>query len=215
MTGQEALRIIDRLLEQHQRGSLSTLQTEIVSKVWNRDSYQEIGRELGYEPEYIKQVASQLWRLLSVIVGERVSKGNLCAILQGYQTSLATTNWGEAIDVSRFYGRETELETLEQWIFDSRCRVVGIFGWGGIGKTALSVKLAQQLESQFDCVVWRSLRQAIDPQDLLNEILPILIGSEVQESSISLLMQQLRQKRCLLIFDNVESILQAGTQNGC
>ncbi|WP_309744405.1 NB-ARC domain-containing protein [Chamaesiphon sp. OTE_20_metabat_361] len=215
MTGQEALRIIDRLLEQHQRGSLSTLQTEIVSKVWNRDSYQEIGRELGYEPEYIKQVASQLWRLLSVIVGERVSKGNLCAILQGYQTSLATTNWGEAIDVSRFYGRETELETLEQWIFDSRCRVVGIFGWGGIGKTALSVKLAQQLESQFDCVVWRSLRQAIDPQDLLNEILPILMDSEVQESSISLLMQQLHQKRCLLIFDNVESILQAGTQNGC
>ncbi len=215
MTGQEALSIIDRLLEQHQRGSLNTLQVEIVSKVWNRNSYQEIGRELGYEPEYIKQVASHLWRLLSQIVGERVSKGNLCAILQGYRTCLATTNWGEAIDVSHFYGRVTELETLEQWIVDSRCRVVGVFGWGGIGKTALSVKLAQQLESQFECVVWRSLRQAIDPQDLLNEILPILIGSEVQESSISLLMQQLHQKRCLLIFDNVESILQAGSQNGC
>jgi NB-ARC domain len=215
MTGQEALRIIDRLLEQHQRGSLNTLQAEIVSKVWNRDSYQEIGRELGYDPEYIKQVASHLWRLLSQIVGEKVSKGNLCAILQRYHTCLATTNWGEAIDVSHFYGRGTELETLRDWIVDSRCRVVGIFGWGGIGKTALSVKLAQQLESQFEYVVWRSLRQAIDPQDLLNEILPILIGSEVQESSISLLMQQLRQKRCLLVFDNVESILQAGTQNGC
>jgi WD40 repeat protein len=215
MTGQEAIRIIDRLLEQHQRGSLNTLQAEIVSKGWNRDSYQEIGRELGYEPEYIKQVASHLWRLLSQIVGEKVSKGNLCAILQRYRTCLETTNWGEAIDVSHFYGRVTELETLEQWIVDSRCRVVGIFGWGGIGKTALSVKLARQLESQFERVVWRSLRQAIDPKDLLNEILPILIGSEVQESSISLLMQQLHQKRCLLIFDNVESILQAGTQNGC
>jgi WD40 repeat protein len=215
MTGQEALSIIDRLLEQHQRGSLKTLQAEIVSKIWNRDSYQEIGRELGYEPEYIKQVASHLWRLLSEIVGEKVYKGNLCAILQRYRTCLTTTNWGEAIDVCHFYGRVSELETLEQWIVGSRCRVVGIFGWGGIGKTALSVKLAQQLESQFECVVWRSLRQAIAPQDLLNEILPILIGSEVQESSISLLMQQLRQKRCLLVFDNVESILQAGNQNGC
>jgi hypothetical protein len=96
MTGQEALRIIDRLLEQHQRGSLNTLQAEIVSKIWNRNSYQEIGRELGYEPEYIKQVASQLWRLLSEIVGEKVYKGNLCAILQRYRTCLATTNWGEA-----------------------------------------------------------------------------------------------------------------------
>ena len=216
MTGQEALKIVERLLEQHQRGSLKTLQAEIVLQVWHRASYQSIGRELGYEPEYIKQVASHLWRSLSEIVGEKVSKGNLCAILQRYRICLVTrANWGEAIDVSHFYGRVTELETLEQWIVDCRCRVVGVFGWGGIGKTALSVKLAQQLESQFECVVWRSLRQAISPQDLLNEILPILIGSEVQESSISLLIQQLHQKRCLLIFDNVESILQGGTQNGC
>ena len=49
MTGQEALSIIDRLLEQHQRGSLKTLQAAIVLQVWNRASYQSIGRELGYE----------------------------------------------------------------------------------------------------------------------------------------------------------------------
>gem|GEM_PF-5822870 len=39
MTGQEALRIIARLLEQHQRGSLKTLQAAIVSQAWNGDSY--------------------------------------------------------------------------------------------------------------------------------------------------------------------------------
>lgn len=219
MTGQEALSIIDRLLKQHQRGSLNTLQAEIVSKVWDRDSYQEIGRELGYEPEYIKQVASHLWRLLSRIVGEKVSKSNLCAILQRYRTCLTRTNWGEANDVSHFYGRVTELETLEQWIVDSRCRLVGIFGWGGIGKTALSVKLAQQLESQFEYIVWRSLQHAPKLPDLLDEILPILVGGsstplanhrEVQESSLGLLMEQLRQQRCLLVLDNVESILQQG-----
>jgi hypothetical protein len=71
------------------------------------------------------------------------------------------------------------------------------------------------LESQFEYVIWRSLRQAIEPKDLLDEILPILVGAEVQESSIDLLMQQLRQKRCLLVFDNVESILQSGDRNGC
>jgi ATP-dependent Clp protease ATP-binding subunit ClpA len=215
MTGQEALRIIDRLLEQHQRGSLKTLQAAIVSQVWKGDSYQEIGRELGYEPEYIKQVASQLWKLLSEVVGQKVSKSNLCAIVQRYQTSLTIANWGEAIDVSHFYGRFTELETLVEWTIDRRCRVVGIFGWGGIGKTALSVKLARQVESQFEYVVWRSLQHAPTPRDLLDEILPILVGAEVQESSIALLMEQLRQKRCLLVLDNVESILQAGSKNGC
>jgi WD40 repeat protein len=215
MTGQEALKIIDRLLEQHQRGTLKTLQAAIVSQVWKGDSYQTIGRELGYEPEYIKQAASQLWKLLSEVVGQKVSKSNLCAILQRYQTSLTIANWGEAIDVSHFYGRFTELETLVEWVIDGRCRVVGVFGWGGIGKTALSVKLARQVESKFEYVVWRSLQHAPTPKDLLDEILPILVGSEVQESSIALLMEQLRQKRCLLVLDNVESILQAGSKNGC
>ena len=173
MTGQEALRIIDRLLEQHQRGTLKTIQAAIVSQVWKGYSYRTIGRELGYEPEYIKQAASQLWQLLSAIVGQKVSKSNLCSILQRYQTSLTITNWGEAIDISHFYGRVAELETIEQWIVVSRCRLVGIFGWGGIGKTALSVKLARQLESQFEYVVWRSLHHAPMLKDLLDEILPI------------------------------------------
>jgi DNA-binding NarL/FixJ family response regulator len=68
MTGQEALRIIERLLEQHQRGSLKTLQAAILSQAWKGDSYKTIARELGYEPEYIKQAASHLWQLLSQIV---------------------------------------------------------------------------------------------------------------------------------------------------
>jgi hypothetical protein len=70
MTGQEALRIIDRLLEQHQRRSLKTLQAAIVLQVLSRASYQSIGIELSYEPEYIKKAAAKLWKLLSEIVAK-------------------------------------------------------------------------------------------------------------------------------------------------
>lgn len=69
-------------------------------------------------------------------------------------------DWGEAIDVSVFYGRAEELATLEQWLVDDRCRLVALLGMGGIGKTALSVKLAEQLQDKFEYVIWRSLRNA-------------------------------------------------------
>ncbi|NJL67938.1 MAG: hypothetical protein HC894_16545 [Microcoleus sp. SM1_3_4] len=36
-------------------------------------------------------------------------------------------------------------------------RLVALLGMGGIGKTALSVKLAQQIQQDFDWIVWRSL----------------------------------------------------------
>ncbi len=234
MNGQEALRIVNRLLEQNCCRSLKTLQTQIVLQVWDRNSYQQIGRELGYEPEYVKQVAAQLWRLLSELVGKKVCKSNLCSMLENYQRSLTITDWGEANlgsrgyanDVSLFYGRQAELETLEDWIIGSRCRLVGIFGWGGIGKTTLSVKLAQRLESQFEYVVWRSLRHAPILNDLLAELLSIFTASseglassevegsrtdaQVRKSLLGLLMKQLRSQRCLLVLDNVESILQQG-----
>jgi hypothetical protein len=213
MNGQEALKVIDRLLEQQRQPTLKDIQRSILLQVLERHSYQSIAQELEYETDYIKHVAAQLWQRLSRLVREKVTKGNVESILQRYRSSCSISDWGEAIDVSQFYGRKRDLQTLADWIL-ADCRLVGIFGLGGVGKTALSVKLAQQLESQFKCVVWRSLRQAPTPKDLLTEILPILTGTEVLENSCTLLMQQLREKRCLIILDNLESILQPGENSG-
>ncbi|MBV8887073.1 MAG: hypothetical protein JO235_24185, partial [Chroococcidiopsidaceae cyanobacterium CP_BM_RX_35] len=66
-------------------------------------------------------------------------------------------DWADAIDVSIFYNRTAELATLQQWIVQERCRLVTIFGIGGIGKTALVVKLAQQVQYDFQYLIWRSL----------------------------------------------------------
>lgn len=69
-------------------------------------------------------------------------------------------DWGEAIDVTTFYGRVEELATLTHWIVSDRCRLILLLGMGGIGKTSLSVKLAEQLQGSFEYLIWRSLRNA-------------------------------------------------------
>jgi hypothetical protein len=226
MTGQEALSLVDTLLHSaNPEQRLNDVQSVVLLETWAGRSYREVAEQLGYQHDYIKQVGSHLWRSLSQTLGESVSKRNLQAVLRRYQQSKqaatalpviqGTQDWGEAIDVSRFYGRQGELETLETWILEDCCRAIGIFGLGGMGKTALSVKLAQQVQSQFDCVIWRSLQQAPSLSALLSDILPILGGTEVTtDSSINTLMKQLRSKRCLLVLDNVESILQDGNRGG-
>ena len=226
MTGQDAIALVDTLLHTaNQRQGLNDVQSVVFLETWTGTSYREIAKRLGYEYDYIKQVGSHLWRSLSQSLGEPVSKRNLQAVLRRYQQSqqTATTlpviqdrqDWGEAPDVSRFYGRQGELQTLETWILEDCCRAIGIFGLGGMGKTALSVKLAQQLQSQFDCVIWRSLQQAPPLELILSEIFPNVVGSDVTtDCSIDTLMKQLRSKRCLLVLDNVESILQDGNRSG-
>ena len=236
MTGNEALTLVDGLLQAVNRGQkLNDVQSIVFLETWAGRSYREIAQQLGYEHDYVKQVGSQLWRSLSQTLGEPVSKCNIQTVVRRYQShqgrgaklcapTCCIQDWGEAMDVSLFYGRQEELQTLETWVtcdspsgdsFASRTRLIGIFGLGGIGKTTLSVKLAQHVQSQFECVIWRSLQQAPLLNTLLSEILPILAGSEITgDASISALMEQLRQKRCLLVLDNVESILQGGNRSG-
>jgi DNA-binding CsgD family transcriptional regulator len=50
-------------------------------------------------------------------------------------------DWGQAPDVSVFYGRTEELTTLKQWIVSDNCRVLALLGLAGSGKTTLSVQL--------------------------------------------------------------------------
>ncbi len=116
-------------------------------------------------------------------------------------------DWGEAIDVSVFYGRTSELATLETWIESDRCRLVGVLGMGGIGKTALAVKIAQQLQEQFEYVIWRSLRNAPPLESILGELISFLSEGQENKAEIKLLLQYLRSSRSLLILDNVETIL--------
>lgn len=120
--------------------------------------------------------------------------------------------WGEAVDVSVFYGRTEELATLEQWLVQDRCRLVALLGIGGIGKTALAVKLAEQVQDQFEYLIWRSLRNAPVCEDIVAELLQFLSHQETDlpetlDGRVSLLMEYLRKYRCLLVLDNAESIL--------
>jgi hypothetical protein len=91
---------------------------------------------------------------------------------------------------------------------------------GGIGKTSLATKLAQQLQKQFQYLIWRSLRNAPPIKDLLTDL--ILFLSQQQEVNlpetvdglISRLMEYLRSSSCLLVLDNTESIFQSGELAG-
>jgi uncharacterized delta-60 repeat protein len=129
-------------------------------------------------------------------------------------------DWGEAPHVPNFYGREKECTILEQWIVVDHCNLVALFGIGGIGKSSLAAKLTEQIKDSFEYVFWRSLQNAPPLESILKNCIQFLSNyqaidlPEEIDSQIALLIQYLREHRCLLILDNVETILQAGSSTG-
>lgn len=130
--------------------------------------------------------------------------------------SNADKAWDRVPDVSVFYGRVEELATLERWIIQDSCRLVALWGIGGIGKTALAAKLAQQIRDQFERVVWRSLRGSPPIQEFLRELLlslsiqPELEASATPEIQRAWLMEYFHRHRCVLILEDVQMVLSSG-----
>ncbi|MGF1499942.1 MAG: NB-ARC domain-containing protein [Elainellaceae cyanobacterium] len=149
------------------------------------------------------------------------SKAALADPIQARTTPRSTyQDWGGALDVSAFYGRADELATLRHWVVADRCRLIAILGMGGIGKTALSIKLAEQVQDEFEYLIWRSLRNAPPVLETLAELVNFLANQQETElpasvdGRISRLLEYLRSSRCLLILDNAESILCSNERAG-
>ncbi|GAB4444213.1 MAG: NB-ARC domain-containing protein [Anaerolineae bacterium] len=124
-------------------------------------------------------------------------------------------DWSEAPLTGAFFGRAAELAQLQQWLVDDRCRLVSIFGMGGLGKTALAAQAARTVANQFELIIWRSLLNAPTLDELLPGVLSTLAGEplanipQMLDEKLALLRHYLQQKRSLLVLDNLETILQS------
>jgi AAA+ ATPase superfamily predicted ATPase len=136
----------------------------------------------------------------------------------GEAEPLKGPDWGEAPASSRvFYGRNAEIRELKREIVEECKPLVTLIGRKGIGKTALAIKVVEEISKNFDAVVWRSLEGDPPPlfPALISDILPKFTSLESPSKSpaltphdpFSLFFKSIGQRRCLLVLDDFESIL--------
>ncbi len=213
-----------------QERGVSGSELEVLLGVVEDKSPNAIAKELKISAEAVRKRLSEVYKKFHV---SGVGPGKLTklqlVIESEYRASLVNAksipskppDWGEAPSIgANFYGRGGELSRLKQWIVQDKCRLIALLGMGGIGKTTLSVKLAEEVQSDFEYIIWRSLRNAPPLKELLaNSIIFLSDEKEIDlpetlDSQITLLIKYFRKQRCLLVLDNAETILQGGDRAG-
>ncbi len=197
-------------------------QSEAKENFGNRYTLEEMSVRSGLYSATISKVLNREGGVDKQTIEKLFSAFQLKIDKSDYSSSNTRLDWGEAIFNSVFYGRTEELTTLEQWILNEHCQLVTVLGIGGIGKTALSVKFAQQIQENFEYVIWRSLREAPPVKIILSNLIQFLSDEQETEGNlpesfsekVSRLLYYLQNHRCLVILDNAESILRSGSRAG-
>jgi hypothetical protein len=264
MQAHQALKFVDDLLLSKGRYRLIDVQRAVFLGSWEGKDYKEICRFYcsGRRLSYIKQdVGPNLWKLLTEVLGEPVTKPTLQgAVERAYQKYSETPHnfeeqppptsrphtpiepiyspstgsikneaqregspfqkvsvrqdWDGVPDVSTFQGRERELDELIQWLTFDTCRLLFIVGMAGVGKTYLSVQLAQLIRTPFECLIWRSLNHQPPLQQLLAELISFISNNQETEGNLPRLIHYLRNHSCLIVLDGFEAVLQSGVHDG-
>jgi len=246
MNTEEALLFIEKLLAQ-QGYRLNDLERAIFRGAWQGKSYKEIHRNYNLQVSLdhaMRNVGPKLWKLLRKALDEPIRMKDLQGpILRAYAalaaspavaaeippevsptmpdslTSAPIVSWEMTPDVGIFCGRNPDLADLREHI-DVGGRLIVILGMAGVGKTTLAIRLAQQVQDQFEVVIWRSLSVnryeslAALTQDLLRVFGQLPDEPPMSSNYITNLWHYLSRYRCLIVLDGLEAVLQTSSDTG-
>jgi hypothetical protein len=118
----------------------------------------------------------------------------------------------DAPELIDYYDRASEESTLKQWILEAHTRLITIYGLSEIGKSALTLKLIEEIQTQFDYILWKSLNNTPTLSTLQTELKQTF--SQSQPTPLPTMIDYFRTHRCLIILDDLQNILKPGELAG-
>jgi predicted ATPase/class 3 adenylate cyclase len=122
-------------------------------------------------------------------------------------TSLSTLKHNLPAQLSSFVGREQELADVQQRLASTR--LLTLLGPGGMGKTRLMLRVAEEVVDQYADGVWLvELAPVTDPSTIAERIAAALnVQQQPGRPMADTLVDFLRHKEVLLLADNVEHLV--------
>ncbi|MGF1458258.1 MAG: AAA family ATPase [Leptolyngbyaceae cyanobacterium] len=236
MSFDEAFRVADLAVRAVRSEGLRDIERVVLEGSWNRQTYQKIASEAGYTEGYLsRDVGPGLWDTLSKALGVQVKKTNFRTAIERWSeqappsspATSADSNGAQdstsvviapvpasidplPFDVTDFRGRAEILAALTDWVLQEQGRLLCLSGLPGSGKSWLAIKLADQVRSRFQRLVYRKLSDRPAPTALIT-FLQASLGLQPSPShslgaAINALVQVLTDCPTLIVLDSTEQL---------
>ncbi|WP_016881598.1 MULTISPECIES: protein kinase domain-containing protein [unclassified Rhodococcus (in: high G+C Gram-positive bacteria)] len=113
------------------------------------------------------------------------------------------------VELTSFVGRRSELTDTKAMLSDSH--LVTLTGIGGVGKTRLALRVAENMRREFDDGVWLVELGELSDGTSLSEVVAAALGLREQAGTPlhEVLLEFLASRELLLVLDNCEQIVDA------
>ena len=113
-----------------------------------------------------------------------------------------------APQIINFYARQSEIKTLSNSILNQNTRLISVLGLSGIGKTILVKRFVDLNLQQFEVIIWISLKFPKSLELVVNDLLNVCQqeAKETIDDKLKQLLDVFRNKKCLIILDDVHNI---------
>ena len=198
LTWIEVKQIADRLAVQKTGKHLSDIEMIVLKGSWSGGTYEEMAEQAGYTADYLnKDVGNKLWKKLSAILGEKVSKKNLReplkrALKAQQQPSVVTVGSVKEIPFpegsvpldSTFYVERNGIESLCYDALIKPGSLIRIKAPKLMGKTSLMNRILAHCQAQNYKTVYLDLssveRSIIKDLDKFLRWLCLMVGRQLE-----------------------------------
>ena len=127
-------------------------------------------------------------------------------------TAVATRPHNLPAETTPFVGREAELAQIGDLLSSRDCRLLTLFGPGGMGKTRLALQAGRQALSRFRDGVWLARLEGVETADHLPTAVADAVGLPLsgKQSPQAQLLAYLQERELLLLLDNFEHLPTGG-----
>jgi transcriptional regulator with XRE-family HTH domain len=178
-------KLTDKQMSVYQLSQLTGISRDYLSRLFNNkinkpgiDKLQQIASVLDF----------QLNELLPCGAHQQTTNTIVCPSELGYYPGFIPFLQNQCV------GRQQDLEICSDWLLKKSTRIIGLWGFPGIGKTSLGIALATKIQSQVNQVIWLDATHPATRQKLQQGIWP------------ETLLEAFHSKHLVVVMDQLEAI---------